>query len=118
ALAAIFGGAALRSGADIVSWATTRYRITPERVELRSGLLRRSELSIPRDRVRTVNVTGKPLHRIFGLATVEVGTGRAGSSHLRLDAVTSDEGGRLRADLLVRATTATAVGAPSVVPAT
>lgn len=102
ALAAIFGGAALRSGADIVNWATTRYRVTPERVEVRSGLVQRSELSIPRDRVRTVNVTAKPLHRLFRLTTVEVGTGRSGQSGLRLDAVPAEEGSLLRAELLAR----------------
>jgi putative membrane protein len=113
ALVAIFGGAALRSGADIVSWATTRYRVTPERVELRSGLLRRSELSIPRDRVRTVNVTAKPLHRLFGLATVEVGTGRSDkSSTLRLDAIPAAEAAPLRSELLIRTAAAPAGTTP------
>ena len=107
-LVAIFGGAAFRAGADAVSWATTRYRVTDELVEVRSGLLQRSELSIPRDRVRTVNVTAKPLHRLFGLATVEVGTGRAGQGRLRLDAVPAAEAARLRAELLARARAAAA----------
>jgi len=111
ALGAIFGGAALRSGADVVSWATTRYRVTPERVEMRSGLLQRSELSIPRDRVRTVNVTAKPLHRVFGLATVEVGTGRSGQSRLRLDAIGAGEAVLLRSELLARGEAAVAAPA-------
>ncbi|MBB4663943.1 putative membrane protein [Conexibacter arvalis] len=116
ALAVIFGGAGVRAALDLVSWATTRYRVTAERVEVRSGLLRRSELSIPRDRIRTVNVTAKPLHRLFGLTTVEVGTGRAGQARLRLDAVPAPEGARLRAELLSGAMTtppAQAAAAPT-----
>jgi putative membrane protein len=102
ALVVVFGGAGARAAVDAVRWATTRYRVTPELVEVRSGLLQRSALSIPRDRVRTVNVTAKPLHRLFGLSTVAVGTGRSGQRALTLDAVPATEGAQLRAALLAR----------------
>jgi putative membrane protein len=99
-LGALFAGAGFSAAAAALRWATTRYRVTGERIEIRSGLARRREQSIPRDRVRTVNVTAKPLHRLFGLATVEVGTGRAGQGRLTLDAVRAPEGPRLREELL------------------
>src|ERR1700754_3206275 len=56
-----------------VRWQTTRYRITPDRVELHTGWLRRQRRSVPRDRIRTVDLTAKLLHRIFGLSVVHVG---------------------------------------------
>lgn len=106
-LALLFGGRAVAVAGDALRWRTTRYRITDERVELRSGLLRRSDRSVPRDRVRTVNVTAKPLHRLLGLATVDVGTGRHGGSGehagLVLDAVAAGEADQLRQELLSRA---------------
>jgi hypothetical protein len=60
----------------MLRWLTTSYRITAEQVQVRRGLLRRQVLSVPRDRVRTVDVTAHVLHRLVGLTRVPVGTGR------------------------------------------
>src|SRR5262249_1937466 len=64
--------------AGMLRWLTTTYRITPDYVQVRRGLLRRRELSVPRDRVRTVDVTAHAIHRIVGLARGPGGPGRAG----------------------------------------
>jgi membrane protein YdbS with pleckstrin-like domain len=61
--------------AGVLRWLTTRYRITSERVELRSGLLFRNARSVPRDRIRSVDVTAGPVHRLFRLSVVKIGTG-------------------------------------------
>jgi len=91
----------------VLRWLTTRYRITTERIEVRSGLLFRQHRSVPRDRVRTVDVTAKPLHRAFGLSVLQVGTGQhepGKDGELTLNAVSSAESERLRATLLDRST--------------
>lgn len=84
-------------------WATTRYRVTPEQVQLCTGLLRRKTVATPADRVRSVDVTASALHRILGLAKVDIGTG----SHLRgsglsLDSLPVAKAAALRAELLHR----------------
>ncbi|ALE82518.1 PH domain-containing protein [Pseudonocardia sp. HH130629-09] len=89
--------------AGVVRWRTTRYRITNERVELHSGLLNRQRRSVPRDRIRTVDLTAPLLHRLVGLSVVKVGSGQSGSdAGLDLDAVATDEAERLRRELLAR----------------
>ncbi|HVE96491.1 MAG TPA: PH domain-containing protein, partial [Pseudonocardiaceae bacterium] len=92
--------------AGVLRWLTTRYRITNERVELRSGLLFRSARSIPRDRIRSVDVTAGPVHRLFGLSVVKIGTGEHTegdeSRELTLDAVSAAEADRIRQRLLER----------------
>ena len=45
---------------------TTRYRITPDRLQLRKGLFRRTTIDVRRDRIRTVDVTAHVLHRMLG----------------------------------------------------
>ncbi|WP_307868376.1 PH domain-containing protein [Umezawaea beigongshangensis] len=93
-------------GVGLLSWLTTRYRITAEQVELRKGLLVRKRLAVPRDRIRTVDLTAKLGHRLFGLSAIRVGTGqheKAGEDGLTLDAVSSQEAERLRQVLLDRA---------------
>ncbi len=92
--------------AGVLRWLTTRYRITSERVELRSGLLFRSTRSIPQDRIRSVDVTAGPVHRLFGLSVVNIGTGERvegdESRELSLDAVSTAEADRMRQRLLER----------------
>ncbi len=113
------GGAAVVVLAGVVRWRTTRYRITAERVELHTGLVRRQRRSVPRDRIRTVDLTASPVHRLFGLSVVQVqsatGGGSAvdGSGRVDLDAVSTAEAERLRRTLLDRASTATPAALPA-----
>ena len=102
------GGAAVVVLAGVLRWRTTRYRITGDRVELRTGWLRRERRSVPRDRIRTVDLTASPLHRVFGLSVVRVGSasGTSGldrSAQVDLDAVSTAEAEHLRQVLLDRA---------------
>ncbi len=108
AVAVVLGG--------LVRWRTTRYRITGDRVELHSGLLLRRRRSVPRDRIRTVDLTARLLHRVFGLSVVQVAAASGSpleSAGLDLDAVSAAEAERLRRELLDRSpVTADAPAAP------
>jgi putative membrane protein len=91
-------------GHGILRWFTTAYRITPEQIQLRHGVLRRRVLTVPRDRVRTVDATSHALHRVLGLTRLTIGTGRSDrkDSALRLDALRAPEAAQLRDELLHR----------------
>jgi putative membrane protein len=80
---------------------TTSYRISPERVELRRGLLSRSVLSTPVDRIRTVELTSTLTHRMLGLTTVRIGSGTGDDEGaIDLDGMPVEVARQLRADLL------------------
>ena len=80
---------------------TTTYRLTPTHVQVRSGVLNRRTLSVPRDRIRSVDVDSTLLHRIFGLAIVKVGTGAShGQDELEFNAVALRDVPALRSELL------------------
>jgi putative membrane protein len=104
-------GAAVVTG--LIHWATTRYRITDERVFLRRGLFNTKLLSVARDRIRTVDVTAHLLHRVLGVCRISIGTGRnelrPGES-FRLDGLTREEAERLRITLLGQAGQAVLAG--------
>lgn len=105
-------------GLGVIRWRTTQYRITPDRVELHSGWLRRQRRSVPRDRIRTVDLTAKLEHRLFGLSVVKVGSASGSSTEhhgLSLDAVSKAEADLLRRELLEHSPT---VGAEPVAPIT
>ncbi len=88
----------------ISRWLTTRYRITPAVVEVRRGLIQRKHLTVPRDRVRTVDVSAHPLQRVLRLVKVQIGTGTShqGAQELALDGLPAAAAGPLRAELLHR----------------
>jgi putative membrane protein len=107
-------GVAITVGLGMLRWFTTRYRITPDRVEVKQGLLRRRLLAVSRDRLRTVDVSAHVLHRLLGLTRVIVGTGRSadeGGGSVKLDGLTAAEASDLRELLLHRVGEATALGA-------
>lgn len=83
----------------VVRWWNTRYRIDADHVQLRHGLVNLRIASARTDRVRSVDVTAPLLHRLLGLARVEIGTGAA-EAELRLDGLSTQDAAALRARLL------------------
>lgn len=86
----------------IARWFTTTYRIGAEEVELRTGVLQRRVLSVPRNRIRAVSTDARLLHRLLGLTVLRVSTGQEarGDDAFALDAVEAGQVPRLRAELL------------------
>lgn len=96
----------------VARWFTTTYRIERDEVQLRAGVLQRKVLSVPRNRIRSVQTDARLLHRLLGLAVLRVSTGReaAGDNRFELDAVEVAQVPRLRAILLGESEQPTQVG--------
>ncbi|MBG0832036.1 PH domain-containing protein [Planomonospora sp. ID67723] len=106
-VATIAGAAALVvAGAlvfDLVRLRTTAWRLTDDRLELRSGIVFREHRSVPRDRIRSVDLTADPVRRALGLAVVRIGTGEHASGErttLTLDPLSRHAAEELRGALL------------------
>ena len=96
---------ALMTYLEMLRLRAVRYRVTTERMEMRSGIIAKAYRSIPRERVRSVDVAAPIYVRVFGLCTVTVGTGEkvgAGGDQLKLEYVTAQQGELLRRELLRR----------------
>ncbi|MBN6055317.1 PH domain-containing protein [Nonomuraea sp. RK-328] len=93
----------------VVRWATLTYEVLGDRLEIRRSLVSRSVRTIPLERIRGVDVSTPPLHRVLGLAVLKIDTGASGGDEEgRLDGVTLGEAERLKAVLLRRARAAEA----------
>ncbi|MEV2267372.1 PH domain-containing protein [Nonomuraea africana] len=94
----------------VVRWATFSYRIVGDRLEIRRSLVSRSVRTIPLERVRGVDVTTPPMHRLLGLAVLKIDTGASGGGEQEgeLDGVSVAEAERLKGVLLRRARAAKA----------
>ncbi len=86
----------------VLRWFTTTYRIEPDEVQLRTGLLQRKVVSVPRNRIRSVQTDARLLHQLLGLTVLRVSTGQqaSGDTEFALDAVPAEDVPRLRAILL------------------
>ena len=98
-------GVAIPVALGVVRFLTTSFRITPSQVELQRGLLSRKIVTARLDRVRAVEVTSSPIHRILGLAKVEIGTAsgaKQDDDKFALDGLPLDQAREMRAALLHR----------------
>lgn len=104
-LAIVAASFAVVTIAGLIGWSRTRYRVTADSFELRSGLFTRRRRAIPLHRVRNVDLTANPVQRLFGLVVLRAGTTGANGSRdgLTLEALTRPAAERLRAELLARA---------------
>lgn len=120
----VVGGLVLLAAAgaliELVRWRRTRYRVTADRVELRNGIVARHHRTLPRERIRVVDLSADPLSRVVGLVQVRIGTGEQGGEGLTLWPVTAATGEKLRTDLtradLTRSGDPTADGVLATVP--
>jgi putative membrane protein len=103
----------------VARWFSTSYRIDvdppPGQLQLRTGLLRRNILSLPLNRIRSVQSDARLLHRLMGLAVLRVSTGQqargeTGSGVVELNAVPVGQVPRLRAVLMADASPQTDAG--------
>jgi putative membrane protein len=89
---------------DVKRWLTTRYRVTPQRVEMRTGWLVRAERFVPRDRIRSVDSSANLRQRLASIRVVQIGSGESAQS-FKLDALSTKSAERLRHLLLPDQTT-------------
>ncbi len=88
----------------VLAWLRFTYRVADGRLEVRSGVLTRALRTIPLERIRGVDVSAPPLHRLAGLVQVRVddAAGGASASGLRLAAVRRRDAEALREAVLAR----------------
>ncbi len=82
-----------------LSWRMHTFRVTPEAVEVRSGILFRSHRSARLDRIQGINVNRPLFARLFGTAKLEVSVAGQ-SANVQLAYLGSALADRLRADVL------------------
>ncbi|MCF3174009.1 PH domain-containing protein [Streptomyces sioyaensis] len=136
-LAALAASFAVVTTIGLIRWARTEFRIAAHgsrddgmagpaagggggsaalTFDVRSGLLTRRLRSVPLHRIRTVDLTASPLHRLLGVTVLRAGTAGSGdgSKELSLEALAVPEAERLRAELLAYADAEAATNDPVV----
>ncbi|WP_086853172.1 PH domain-containing protein [Amycolatopsis kentuckyensis] len=86
--------------AEYVRWRYTRFRCTAERLEIEFRFAVHTRKSLPRERIRSADLTANPLHRAFGVAALSIGTGR--QERITLSPLARADAEALRTELLHR----------------
>ncbi|KAB1663574.1 PH domain-containing protein [Pseudoclavibacter sp. CFCC 13611] len=101
ALVALMVGLLLQPVSYLVRYATFRYRFTEREFEVTSGLLSRTRHRVPLERIRTVEIESRLLHRLLRVSVVNIATGEAkADQRIKLDAVDQHHAETLRSLLL------------------
>ncbi|MCU1420069.1 MAG: hypothetical protein JWR57_1238 [Mycetocola sp.] len=96
-----------------LSWRFNRFRITDELVDVRSGIVFRTQRQARLDRIQGINITRPLLPRLIGVARLEISV--AGQdANVRLSYLRSDQADALRRDVLTLASGAKRGGADEV----
>lgn len=76
-----------------------RFRIEADRLLIREGILRKTALELPYDRIQGINVERSLVDRVFDLVTVQLDTAGSDAIEARLPSVRAEVADRLRARL-------------------
>lgn len=82
-----------------MSWRFHTFRITGDDVEVRSGILFRTQRRAPLDRVQGVNLTRPMIARLLGMAKLEV-VGAGADANVKLEYLSTSNAEAVRADIL------------------
>ncbi|MDE2943392.1 MAG: PH domain-containing protein [Gemmatimonadota bacterium] len=82
--------------AGAVQWACFRFRIADDRLLIRKGVLNKTALDLPYERVQGVNVRRSPIDRLFGLVTVTLDTSGSVQAEGKLPSIKTEVAHRLQ----------------------
>lgn len=82
-----------------LSWRFHTFRITDDDVEVRTGVLFRTQRRAPLDRVQGVNLTRPVIARLLGMAKLEV-IGAGSDGNVKLEYLSTSHAETIRADIL------------------
>ncbi|MDF2581293.1 MAG: hypothetical protein K0S49_2872 [Microbacterium sp.] len=99
ALLVTVGVLAVIIGAFYLSWRFHTFRITEDDVEVRSGILSRTQRRAPLDRVQGVNLTRPAVARLLGAAKLEI-VGAGADANVKLEYLSTGNAETIRADIL------------------
>ena len=101
-LPTLLAALALGAAAGWASWTFTRFRVGPDVLELRSGVVRRTHRRLPLSRLESIDLKRSLVARSLGLAELHVEAVSTGDSEVVLSYLDEDAATALRATLLAR----------------
>lgn len=106
--------AAIFLGISALSWWRYTFQVDGGELRVKKGVLSQQALSVPLDRVQSVSIEQKFLHRMVGLVQVSLDTAGSSAAEFTIDAVDRDVAVALQAAAADHKANSDAVAAPMV----
>jgi putative membrane protein len=90
------GIAALNLGGSIMTYFRFYFHIEKNAIVIDKGILKRSKVNIPFERIQTINFKQNILHQIFNVVSLEIDTAGAKKSEISIDALKKEDAVALR----------------------
>ena len=94
------GFAALNVFGSILTFFRFYFHIEDGAIIIDKGVLKRSKVNIPFERIQTINFQQNLLHQMFGVVSLEIDTAGAGKAELTIDALNKEEAEAIRQFIL------------------
>ncbi len=92
--------AALNVFGSILTFFRFYFHIEDGAIVIDKGVLKRSKVNIPFERIQTINFQQNILHQMFGVVSLEIDTAGAGKAELTIDALNKEEAEAIRQFIL------------------
>ena len=90
------GIAALNLGGSIMTYFRFYFHLEKNAIVIDKGILKRSKVNIPFERIQTINFKQNILHQIFNVVSLEIDTAGAKKSEISIDALKKEDAIALR----------------------
>ncbi len=92
---------------SIINYFRYYFYLDKDELVIESGVLKRSKLNVPFDRIQTINFEQNIIHRIFNVVRLKVDTAGSAKAEFQFDAIDSQKANQLRNVLLAKKKKAT-----------
>ncbi len=95
----LLGGIAITLISGVFSWWMFKYRVEGDELQIKKGVLVKSNMYMSKDRIQVIDITEGVLQRMFGLVQLEVKTAGGGTDTATISAISRDEAEAMRTEL-------------------
>lgn len=87
---------------SIINYFRYYFYLVNDELVIESGVLKRSKLNVPFDRIQTINFEQNIIHRIFNVVRLKIDTAGSAKAEFQFQAIDSDTANKLREVLLAK----------------
>ncbi len=96
----VIGISLISATLSIASYFKFKYHLLDDEVIINKGILKKTNLNVPFDRIQAINTNQTLLHRIFKVASIEIDTAGSKNNEIKIDAIDLETASALKSFVL------------------
>ena len=87
---------------SVIAYFRFYYRLSDTELIIKKGILKKSDINVPYERIQSVNFKQNFLHQLLNVTEVAIDTAGSGEKEIQIDALTIENANTLRSEILKR----------------